>query len=248
MVETRHPTVSSPTGDQSGPLQPVRIEVCVEGVESALAAREGGADRVELCANLAVGGITPSAGTIAVACRRLSIPVHVLIRPRCGDFLYTEPEFEVMAHDIEVARSLGASGVVLGLLTEDRTIDRIRTARLVTVARPLNVTFHKAFDSTRDPFEALETLMDLGVNLVLTSGQSPTAREGIRLLADLVRRANGRVRVVAGGRITEADIGPLRDAGLREIHVGSAASDGSKTSAARTRRMLEIARSATHDF
>ena len=126
--------------------------------------------RVELCDNLAVGGTTPSAGTIAEACRRLAIPVHVLIRPRGGDFLASEAELAAMRHDIETARRLGAAGVVLGLLGRMGPIDRDRTASLVELARPLSVTFHKAFDQTRDPDEALDALIGLGIDRVLSSG------------------------------------------------------------------------------
>src|SRR3954447_3679785 len=136
-------------------LMPVVVEICVQGIESALAAQAGGADRIELCEDLAIGGVTPSAGTIAVACRRLAIPVHVLIRPRGGDFTYTEAEYEVMRHDVEVAKSLGAAGVVIGLLDPARAIDRERTARLIEAARPLCITLHKAFDHAADSIEAL---------------------------------------------------------------------------------------------
>ena len=160
----------------------VKVEICVGDVASAIAAEAGGADRIELCDNLAVGGTTPSAGTIAESCRRLSIPVHVLIRPRGGDFIYSEPEIAVMRHDIETAKALGAAGVVLGVLTADGAIDRDQTAALIALARPLSVTFHKAFDQTAEPLEALETLIDLGVERVLTSGGRPTALEGIETL------------------------------------------------------------------
>ncbi len=167
----------------------VQVEICVGDVASAIAAESGGADRVELCDNLLVGGTTPSAGTIAEACRRLSIPVHVLIRPRAGDFIYSEPEIAVMRHDIEVAKTLGAAGVVLGVLTRDATIDREQTAELVALARPLCVTFHKAFDQTAEPLEALDILIALGVERVLTSGGRPTALEGIE-----TTRETGRSR------------------------------------------------------
>src|SRR5262249_48038548 len=128
----------------------VAIEICADDVESAIEAELGGADRVELCDNLAVGGTTPSAGVIAEACRGLTLPVHVLIRPRAGNYVYSKRELAVMRHDIEVARSLGATAVVLGVLTDRATIDRDQTAALVSLARPLSVTFHKAFDQTRD--------------------------------------------------------------------------------------------------
>ena len=201
----------------------ITIEICVGDLESALAAAEGGADRVELCDNLAVGGTTPSAGTIAEACRRLAIPVHVLIRPRAGDFLATEAELAVMRHDIETARHLGAAGVVLGLLGADGTIDRERTARLAELARPLKVTFHKAFDQTPDSDEALDALMALGIDRVLTSGCRPTALEGIDTLKRMVARARGRIAIMAGGRLESDNLSAiLVRTGVREIHLGSA--------------------------
>jgi copper homeostasis protein len=201
----------------------VTIEICTGDLESALAAERGGADRVELCADLAVGGTTPSAGTIREACRRLPIPVHVLVRPRAGDFLPTDSELATMNHDIQLARNLGASGVVLGLLRPDGTIDRERTARLVALARPLCVTFHKAFDQARDLHEALDTLIALGVDRVLTSGGRPTAMEGIDGLRSLVHRAGGRITILAGGRIAKEMIETLlAQTGVREIHLGSA--------------------------
>ncbi len=138
------------------------VEICVGDLESALQAAQGGSDRIELCDNLAVGGTTPSAGTIAEACRRLDIPVHVLVRPRGGDFLPSPAELAAMRHDIETARSLGAAGVVFGILRRDGTIDREQTAKLVGLARPLGVTFHRAFDQTREPVPALDTLLALG--------------------------------------------------------------------------------------
>lgn len=225
------------------PLRPT-LEVCLQGIDSVLAAEEGGADRIELCEHLAVGGVTPSAGIIAVACQRLSIPVHVLIRPREGDFLYNEAELAVIERDIATARSLGASGVVLGFLRSDGTIDRPQTARMIAIARPMSVTFHKAFDETVDPGQALEDLAALGVDRVLTSGQAPTAREGRAQLAALSGQAAGRVIVMAGGRITEHDLPALVEAGLDEIHVGSAARTGGRTDPARVRRLREAARAA----
>jgi copper homeostasis protein len=205
--------------------RPVKIEICVGDIASALAAEAGGADRVELCDNLAVGGTTPSAGTIAEACRRMSIPVQVLIRPREGDFIYTEPEIAVIRRDIEMARALGASGVVVGVLTAEAAIDRHQTAALVALARPLGVTFHKAFDQTRDLQEALDTLIAMGVERVLTSGGRPTAFEGVEILADLVRRAGDKITIMAGGRLSTANLDTvIRQTQVRELHLGSAAS------------------------
>lgn len=217
------------------------LEVCVQGIASALAASEGGAQRVELCEHLAVGGVTPSAGVIAVVCHRLTIPTHVLIRPRGGDFWYTDDELSAMVRDVETAKSAGATGVVLGLLRPDHTIDVEHTARFVELARPLSVTFHKAFDETPDAFEALETLMALGVDRVLTSGQASTAGDGIARLEQLVALAGDRIAVMAGGSITEGQLPALRTAGLREVHVGSAVQIEGKTDAALVRRFVREA-------
>ena len=211
----------------------VQVEICVGNVASAIAAEFGGADRVELCDNLAVGGTTPSAGTIAESCRRLSIPVHILIRPRAGDFVYSEPEIAVMRHDIEVAKALGADAVVLGVLTPAGAIDRELSAELIALARPLRVTFHKAFDQTDEPLEALDTLIALGVERVLTSGGRPSALEGIETLANLVDRAGDKIAVMAGGRLStsnlETIIGQSR---VNEVHLGSAASQRTLSSMA----------------
>jgi copper homeostasis protein len=216
------------------------VEICVEGVASAIAAASGGADRIEVCENLAVGGVTPSSGAIWAA-MRMNIPVHVLIRPRGGDFRYQEPELYVMHHDIVAARMLGASAVVLGILGANRRIDRRKTRQMIEVARPMSVTFHKAFDAARDPFEALDDLIELGVDRVLTSGGPSTAREGLPVLAELTRRSAGRIAVMAGGSIGLDDIRPLIDAGLREVHVGSAACRDGVTDPSMVRRLVEEA-------
>jgi copper homeostasis protein len=205
--------------------QRVMVEICAGDVESAIAAEAGGADRVELCDNLAVGGTTPSAGTIAETRRWLSIPVHVMIRPRAGDFIYSEPEVAAMRHDIEVAKALGAAGIVLGVLTTESAIDREKTGALVELARPLRVTFHRAFDQTRDLIEALDVLLALGVDRVLTSGGRPTAWEGIDTLAALANRAGDRLAVMAGGQLTAESVATvIRKSGISEVHLGSAAS------------------------
>jgi copper homeostasis protein len=211
------------------------IEICVGDVESAIAAEAGGADRVELCDNLDVGGTTPSAGMIAETCRWLSVPVHVLIRPRPGDFVYSDRELAVMQHDIEAAKALGTAGVVLGVLTGDGTIDGDRTAALARLARPLSVTFHKAIDFTTDPVEALETLQALGIDRVLTAGGRPTVMEGLETLRTLVGRAGDRIAVMAGGRLGLDDLDAIiRSSGVREIHLGSAVRRPAEAQAART--------------
>jgi copper homeostasis protein len=203
----------------------VQVEICVGDVASAVAAQQGGADRIELCDNLHVGGTTPSAGTIAESCRRLAIPVHVLIRPRAGDFVYSEPEIAVMRHDIEVAKSLGAAGVVLGPLSSDATVDRELTAELIALARPLSVTFHKAFDQICNPIGALGTLIALGVDRVLTSGGKPTALEGMETLAKLVDHAGAKIVIMAGGRLSLSDLETvIHQSRVSDVHLGSAAS------------------------
>jgi copper homeostasis protein len=203
----------------------VKVELCVGDIMSAIAAEAGGADRVELCDNLAVGGTTPSAGAIVETCRRLSIPVHVLIRPRGGDFVYSEAELAVMRHDIQVAKASGAAGVVLGVLTGDSAINCERTGALIELARPMTVTFHKAFDQSQAPLETLDTLIALSVDRVLTSGGQPSAQEGTATLAGLVARAGTRITVVAGGRLDIANLqAVLRQSGVTEVHLGSAAS------------------------
>lgn len=197
------------------------FEVCVDSIESAMAAQDGGADRVELCSNLLEGGLTPSYGTLRVAHENLRIKIMAMVRPRGGDFCYSEPEFHVMQHDIEAAKKIGASGIVLGLLNPDGTIDVDRTRKLVDAARPLPVTFHRAFDMTRDPYDALEALITLGVDRVLTSGQEASVIEGLELIVELVKRAAGRIVVMPGGGITDRNVGrAVAATGVTEVHFG----------------------------
>ncbi|MBX3244047.1 MAG: copper homeostasis protein CutC [Acidobacteria bacterium] len=195
------------------------FEICVDSVESAIAAQDGGADRVELCDNLFEGGTTPSFGSIAMAREMLSIKLHVIIRPRGGDFLYTDAEFEIMKRDIEATKRLGVDGVVIGLLNADGNIDAERTRELVSLARPMSVTFHRAFDVCLDPFEALETLIDLGIDRVLTSGQKPTATEGAEMIGKLVKQADDRIIIMACGSLDDANIADVISAtGVKELH------------------------------
>jgi copper homeostasis protein len=201
----------------------ILFEVCVDSVESALAAERGGARRVELCSDLIEGGLTPGYGVLKVTRERLRIPVMVMVRPRGGDFCYSEAEFAAMLHDVRMAKEAGAGGVVLGVLTPDADVDVERTRRLVAEARPLPVTFHRAFDMVRDPFAALETLVALGVDRVLTSGQEPSVLEGLELIAELVARARGRIIVVPGGGITDRNVARIRAAlPVAEMHFAGA--------------------------
>jgi len=199
-------------------MERVTIEVCVESVDGALAAQSAGADRVELCGDLLEGGTTPSAGTIELARMKLSIGLHVIIRPRGGDFCYSEIEFETMRRDVRLAKQLGVDGVVFGLLEADGSIDELRTAELVQLAKPLSVTFHRAFDMTRDPYEALERLVGLEVERVLTTGQEESALKGLDLIADLVKKAGERIVLMPGGDLGLHMKKVLERTRAKEIH------------------------------
>lgn len=194
------------------------FEICIDSVEGAIAAQMGGAQRVELCDNLVEGGTTPSLGMIQLARRKIEIGLNVIIRPRGGDFLYSDLEFEVMKLDIQAAKAAGADGVVFGLLLADGTIDKTRTAELIALSRPLPVTFHRAFDMTPDAFAALETLIELGVNRFLTSGQQESVAQGLPLIEQLVQRAGQRIIVMPGGG-SEQNVRQLAHAGVSEIHM-----------------------------
>jgi copper homeostasis protein len=200
------------------------VEVCVEGVDGAVAAAEGGADRVELCAALVEGGITPSLGVVQAAVAAVSVPVMVMVRPRGGDFLYSAREFAAMLDDVASLRGSGAAGVVFGCLTADGAIDEARIRALVDAARPLSVTVHRAFDMTADPAAALEALVRCGVDRVLTSGQRALGIDGVELLGRLVRQAAGRIVVMGCGGLDEATVGAVwRGAGLAEVHFSAPA-------------------------
>ena len=197
-----------------------KFEVCANGVESCLAAQEGGADRVELCAGIPEGGTTPSYGEIKVARRLLTTTrLHVIIRPRGGDFLYTPLEIERMEEDIRMCREQGVDGVVIGCLHADGTLDMEANRRLVEAAEGMSVTFHRAFDRCSDPIRALEQLVELGVSRVLTSGQQPTALEGVPLLGRLNELAASRIIILAGCGVNESNINEIQlQTGVHEFH------------------------------
>lgn len=206
------------------------LEIASDGLGSALAAAEGGADRVELFANSAVGGTTPSAGAIAAARAALAIPLHVLIRPRAGDFLYSRAECAAMRHDIELCVRMRCEGVVIGALDAAGDVDVAICRELVAAAGPLAVTFHRAFDVARDQRAALEAIITLGCSRVLTSGGCAGAPEGAAVIAGLVRQAAGRLTILAGAGITPAQVAPLVAAtGVREIHASASATRTSAT-------------------
>lgn len=197
----------------------VTIEICVEGVDGLIAAQNAGADRVELCASLIEGGLTPSFGVVSTALSVATIPFHVIVRPRGGDFLYSEAEHLSMLLDVSMLKDLGVKGVVIGCLTADGRIDEVRMAELVAAARPMSVTCHRAFDMTVDPVEALEALIRCGIDRVLTSGQRNTGIEGIPVLKAAVEQAKGRIVIMGCGELDAANIATVRDAtGLTELH------------------------------
>ncbi len=198
----------------------ITLEVCANSVDSAVAAQEGGAARIELCDNLHEGGTTPSYGNIELARERLTIDLYVLIRPRGGDFLYSENEFEVMKRDIRISKELGTDGIVLGILKHDGNIDKERSKELIDLARPLSVTFHRAFDMTPDPNRALEDIIDVGADRILTSGQANKAIDGMEVLASIVRRAGNRINIMAGSGVNTNNILKIMTyTHAREFHV-----------------------------
>jgi copper homeostasis protein len=182
------------------------FELCVETLNAARAAEQGGADRIELCARLDLSGITPDQQLTTTAVQALSIPVHVLIRPRGGTFLYTAEEFGLMKKQVEWVKRAGAAGVALGVLLPDRRIDVARSRELAELARPMKVTFHRAFDETPDLGEALEAVISTGVDCLLTSGGAPDVLTGVEQLRKLVAHAGNRIQIMAGGGLRLASI------------------------------------------
>lgn len=201
----------------------MKIEICLESAEASLAAQKHGASRVELCANLQVGGTTPSAGTIFMTRKLIDIPLFVLIRPRGGDFYYNKHEIEQMKYNIQLCKSLGVDGVVIGLLNQDGTIDTATTKELVDLARPMRVTFHRAFDRCLNPLEALEQLIAIGVDRILTSGQMPKAMDGISLITELIEKAGDRLIVLPGSGVNKNNAHKiLTITGAKELHFSAA--------------------------
>ncbi|RZJ64762.1 MAG: copper homeostasis protein CutC [Flavobacterium sp.] len=195
------------------------LEVCANGYESALNAQIGGAVRVELCDNLAEGGTTPSYAQIALAKKNLSIQVWPIIRPRGGDFLYTDLEFQLMIEDVKICKSLNCDGIVIGILNADGSIDKARCAELIENAKPLPVAFHRAFDMSNDMERALEDLIELGIIRVLSSGGANFAIEGAPRLSSLIQQANGRIEIMPGAGINHSNIRALiNTTGANQFH------------------------------
>jgi copper homeostasis protein len=195
------------------------IEICAYSLESCINAQAGGAGRIELCGGLGEGGTTPSAGLIEVVKKHIQIPVYVMIRPRGGDFVYDVFEEEIMKKDINLAKQLGANGVVLGILSADGQVDVARTKALVDFAYPMKVTFHRAFDLTPDPVKALKAVIATGAERILTSGQKPSAIEATELLKKLAKEAGQSIEIMAGGGVSHTNAKQLAETGVHALHL-----------------------------
>ncbi|MBB3838780.1 copper homeostasis protein [Runella defluvii] len=205
----------------------MQVEVCAFSIESCLNAQQAGATRIELCGGLYEGGTTPSYGLIKRAREVTTLQLYVMIRPRGGDFCYDDEEFLVMKQDIELAKELGADGVVFGLLLPTGEVDEVRTAELVALAKPLQVTFHRAFDVAQEPFEALEAVIRTGAVRILTSGQENSALDGAELLTQLAKKAAGRIDLMAGSGVNVMNAVRLAQTGVQALHLtGKAARKG----------------------
>ncbi|MGQ0740133.1 MAG: copper homeostasis protein CutC [Bacteroidota bacterium] len=207
------------------------IEIATSDFATTKSAIEGGADRIELCANLAEGGTTPSYATIRKCREAFPVLLYPIIRPRGGDFLYTKDEFDIMLQDVKVCKQLGCDGVVIGLLNMDGSIDVVRTAELVEAAYPLGVTFHRAFDRCKEPFEAMEQLIEMGCERILTSGQQPTAPDGAALIVQLNKAADERIIIMPGSGVRAENIKMLAEkTGCTEFHSSLRRKEKSKMS------------------
>jgi len=206
-----------------------RLEICAFNLPSAIIAQQAGADRIELCASPEEGGVTPSHGVIRSARESLRIALYPIIRPRGGDFLYSDEAFRIMLRDVDYCKQVGCNGVVIGLLNSDGSVDQARCARLVEAAYPLGVTFHRAFDWAANPFEALEMIIQLGCERILTSGQRPTAEEGVALIDQLVREADDRIVIMPGSGVRASNIVLLAEkTGAAEFHTSARVRQASK--------------------
>ena len=184
-------------------------EACVESFEKALEAQNKGANRIELCENLAVGGTTPSYGTVKICLEKLNIPIFPMVRARGGNFNYSKDEIEIMKEDIKLFKEIGVKGIVLGCLTNDNKIDLETTTELVDLAYPMEVTFHKAIDEISSPLDYIDALIDIGIKRILTSGGKATALEGKDLINDMIRKSNKKLKIVVAGKVTKENLSEL---------------------------------------
>jgi copper homeostasis protein len=197
-----------------------KLEICVDNIVSAIIAQESGADRIELCGSLPEGGTTPGLGTIRSVRENITIGMHVIIRPRGGDFLYSHSEYEIMKRDIDICGENGVNGIVLGILLPDGNIDIDRTSKLIEYSRPMSATFHRAFDLTDDPIRNLEAVISTGSDRLLTSGQQNKAEDGLDLINKLVEISNDRIIIMPGSGLNESNIRLIADrTGAREFHL-----------------------------
>jgi copper homeostasis protein len=206
----------------------IKIEVCAFSLESCLAAEKGGANRIELCGSMYEGGTTPSAGLIQLAKQKVSIEIHVMIRPRGGDFCYSDDEISVMQADIRIAKELGCEGIILGILQPNGQVNITQTKALVALAKPMQVTFHRAIDMTPDYSKALEDIIESGCDRILTSGQKNTAMQGIEAIENLVKQANGRIEIMAGSGVNADNAQTLLHTGVNALHLTGKASRDSE--------------------
>lgn len=197
----------------------IQLEIIGFNIEGCRIAQAAGANRIELCDNPTEGGTTPSYGFIKAARELLNIQLYPMINPRGGDFFYADDDFNIIKTDIKMCKELGCDGVVIGILTADGSIDQKRTAQLVELAYPMGVTFHRAFDRCANPFEALEKIIEIGCERILTSGQQPTAPEGVTLLTDLIKQADNRIIIMPGSGVRSNNIVQLaQETGATEFH------------------------------
>ena len=201
------------------------VEVCANSYESAINAEVGGANRIELCKDLHLDGLTPDDETVISTLNKLKIPVFILVRPRSGNFVYTNEEFELMKNDIKKFKKLGCSGIVSGVLKKDNTIDLERTKELIELSRPIEFTFHRAFDKIIDPIKGLEELIEIGADRILTSGQEDSAIDGIKLIEKLIEIATNRIAIMPGSGVKSDNINNFKAIGTNEIH-GSFSKNG----------------------
>ncbi|WP_418509048.1 copper homeostasis protein CutC [Corallibacter sp.] len=197
------------------------LEICANSYQSAVNAQIAGAHRIELCSELSLGGITPSYGLIKEVVEVLNIPVFVLIRPRSGNFCYSDAEFQIMKQDIQMCKNLGVKGIVSGVLNENSTIDLKRTETLIALSKPLSFTFHRAFDCVPNPEKSIKELMNLGADRLLTSGQHPKALDGITLLKSLKKQSEGKIKILVGSGVNAENVTEFKKVGFEEIHTSA---------------------------
>jgi copper homeostasis protein len=199
----------------------MKLEICANSYRAALNAQKAGANRIELCSELSLGGITPSFGCLKKVSKEITIPVNVLIRPRSGDFCYSKEEFEIIKEDIQLCKELGFEGIVSGVLHKNNSIDNQRTKELIELSSPLSFTFHRAFDCVINPKESLQQLIDLGVDRILTSGFQEKAEQGIELLIEFMEIAKEKVIILPGSGINPSNVYLFKKAGFKEIHASA---------------------------